>query len=142
MTPAQRRAAGALLGLDPERLVGESVFRFLPDDDVERLSARLRRRLAGRAVPVVVVTVHDDPATEARCIELGAEDYLTKPIDRARLGTALMNVARTRALKQELGTLRDELRELIQQALREPYPKDYELLIREYFRALLEETRP
>lgn len=42
-------------------------------------------------------------------------------------------------LSRDLG--RDELRELIQQALREPYPKDYELIIREYFRALLEETR-
>ncbi len=46
----------------------------------------------------------------------------------------------TSPLPEDLG--RDELRELIQQALREPYPKDYELLIREYFKALIEETRP
>ena len=42
----------------------------------------------------------------------GALDYLTKPIDRARLRSALVNVARTRALKEEVGSLRGELREL------------------------------
>ncbi|MGB3340918.1 MAG: hypothetical protein WBB37_05505 [bacterium] len=40
-------------------------------------------------------------------------------------------------LPQELG--KDKLRELIQQALRESYPKEYELYIREYFKKLLEE---
>ena len=57
----------------------------------------LRRRLVGRAVPVVVVTVHDDPATEARCIELGAEDYLTKPIQPSSL------VVRVRAVLRRAG---------------------------------------
>jgi hypothetical protein len=40
-------------------------------------------------------------------------------------------------LPAELG--KDELRALIQQALREFYPKEYELYIREYFKRLLEE---
>lgn len=41
------------------------------------------------------------------------------------------------ALPDELGE--DKLRELIQQALRESYPKEYELYIREYFKKLLED---
>ena len=57
----------------------------------------LRRRLAGRAVPVIVVTAKDDPATEARCIELGAEDYLTKPIQPSSL------VVRMRAVLRRVG---------------------------------------
>jgi hypothetical protein len=36
----------------------------------------------------------------------------------------------------------DELRELIQKALREPYPEEYEVYIREYFKALLESQNP
>ncbi|MEO0142444.1 MAG: hypothetical protein ABIL70_00950 [candidate division WOR-3 bacterium] len=40
-------------------------------------------------------------------------------------------------LPQELG--RDELNELIQRALREPYPQEYEIYIREYFRRILQE---
>jgi hypothetical protein len=40
-------------------------------------------------------------------------------------------------LTQELG--KDELREMLQQELRKPYPKEYEIYIREYFKTLLEE---
>jgi len=44
-------------------------------------------------IPVVVVSALDDLGMVARCIERGAEDYLTKPIDpvilRARVGACL-----------------------------------------------------
>jgi DNA-binding response OmpR family regulator len=43
------------------------------------------------------VTVKDDAATEARCIELGAEDYLTKPIQPSSL------VVRIRAVLRRVG---------------------------------------
>ena len=83
---AQRLApAVLLLDMDMPRLDGFGVLEAL------------RRRLAGRAVPVVVVTAHDDPATEARCIELGAEDYLTKPIQPSSL------VVRVRAVLRRVG---------------------------------------
>jgi hypothetical protein len=42
-----------------------------------------------------------------------------------------------KTLPEDLGE--DELRVLIQKALRESYPKEYELYIREYFKSLLEE---
>ncbi|HYQ90068.1 MAG TPA: sigma-54 dependent transcriptional regulator, partial [Candidatus Binatia bacterium] len=42
----------------------------------------------------------------------GVLDYLTKPVDVRRLKTVLANVQRTLALKEEIGALREELREL------------------------------
>ncbi len=84
---AQRlRPALMLLDMDMPRLDGLGVLETL------------RRRLIGRAVPVIVVTARDDPAIESRCIELGAEDYITKPIQPASL------VARTRAVLRRVGT--------------------------------------
>ncbi len=76
---------------------------MLLDMDMPRLDGlgvldTLRQRLLGRSVPVIVVTVHNDPAVESRCIELGAEDYITKPIQAASL------VARTRAVLRRVGT--------------------------------------
>jgi len=41
------------------------------------------------------------------------------------------------SLPEELG--RDELMEIIQRALKQPHPQEYEIYIREYFRALLEQ---
>ncbi len=49
-----------------------------------------------------------DSAIEA--LRLGALDYLTKPLDTRRLKAVLANAARVRSLKEQVGTLRGELR--------------------------------
>ena len=51
-----------------------------------------------------------DSAIEA--LRLGALDYLTKPLDLHRLKAVLANAARVRSLKEEVGSLRGELRKL------------------------------
>ena len=49
-----------------------------------------------------------DSAIEA--LRLGALDYLTKPLDTRRLKAVLANAARVRSLKEEVGSLRGQLR--------------------------------
>ena len=51
-----------------------------------------------------------DTAVEA--LRLGAYDYLTKPVDEARLKTLLAGVKRTQELKNEISELRGELRSM------------------------------
>jgi DNA-binding NtrC family response regulator len=73
----------------------------------------LVREVEGDQFPDVVVVSGEatvDSAVEA--LHLGALDYLTKPIDHARLKTVLAHVQRNRELKAEVGTLRGELRKL------------------------------
>lgn len=60
----------------------------------------------------IIVTGNATVESAVEALRDGALDYLTKPIDRARLKTVLTHVARTRSLKREVGALRDELREL------------------------------
>jgi type II secretory ATPase GspE/PulE/Tfp pilus assembly ATPase PilB-like protein/ActR/RegA family two-component response regulator len=86
--------------LDMARMLRPSIM--LLDMDMPNLSGfevleELRSTLSGRAVPVIVVTARDDPETESRCIELGAEDYVTKPIQPATL------IARIRAVLRRVG---------------------------------------
>jgi DNA-binding NtrC family response regulator len=81
----------------------------LPDGDG---LAWVRTESAAIGAEVIVITGSTVVDNAVEALRGGALDYLTKPIDRARLGTALMNVARTRALKRELGGLRGELRDL------------------------------
>jgi DNA-binding response OmpR family regulator len=45
-------------------------------------------------IPAIVITVEAEPAT---ALALGVDDYLTKPIDRARLERWLRAVARIRS---------------------------------------------
>jgi DNA-binding NtrC family response regulator len=61
---------------------------------------------------VVVVTGNASMQSAVSALREGVSDYLTKPLDHARLKTVLANVARTRGLKQEVKGLRRELREL------------------------------
>jgi DNA-binding NtrC family response regulator len=61
---------------------------------------------------VIVVTGNATVDTAISALQDGCLDYLTKPVDRPRLKSVLTNVARTRALKAELGGLRSELRQL------------------------------
>jgi DNA-binding NtrC family response regulator len=63
------------------------------------------------AVPeVVLITGNASVETAVEALRRGAADYLTKPVDFARLKMVLANLARTLEMKGEIGTLRTELR--------------------------------
>jgi DNA-binding NtrC family response regulator len=81
----------------------------LPDGDG---LAWLREEESAASAEVIVITGGGSIDSAVSAMRAGALDYLTKPIDRARLTTALLNLARTRALKEEVGSLRSDLREL------------------------------
>ncbi len=63
-------------------------------------------------VDVVMITGHASIDSAVEALRMGASDYLTKPLDIARLKTVLANVARRRELRDEIDTLRGELRKL------------------------------
>ena len=66
----------------------------------------------GTATEVVLITGNASVDTAVEALRRGASDYLTKPIDVPRLRTVLANVARTRELKNEIGSLRAMLGKL------------------------------
>jgi DNA-binding response OmpR family regulator len=63
---------------------------MLPKLDGVGVLKELRRR--GSRVPVIMLTARDTPADKVHSLDLGADDYLTKPFDTAEL------MARVRAL--------------------------------------------
>jgi two-component system, NtrC family, response regulator AtoC len=64
------------------------------------------------APEVVLITGDASVETAVDALRRGAIDYLTKPVDFARIKMALANVTRTLGMKGEIGTLRSELRKL------------------------------
>jgi len=67
----------------------------------------------GPAAPeVVLITGSASVETAVHALRLGAADYLTKPVDFARLKMVLGNAARNLEMKGEIGALRTELRRL------------------------------
>ena len=61
---------------------------------------------------IVLITGNASVETAVDALRRGAADYLTKPVDFARLKMVLANLARTLEMKGEIGTLRTELRKL------------------------------
>jgi two-component system, NtrC family, response regulator HydG len=61
---------------------------------------------------IVLITGHGTIETAVEAMRHGASDYLVKPVDFARVRMVLANVTRTRDLKQQIGSLRGELRKL------------------------------
>jgi C4-dicarboxylate-specific signal transduction histidine kinase len=66
---------------------------LMPVMDGYQALAEIKRDPALRDVPVIVISALDEIDSAVRCIEMGAEDYLTKPFNptllRARLGASL-----------------------------------------------------
>ena len=92
---------------DPPDLV--MLDLMLPDGDGIVLLRELKDTSSSDVILVSgMATV--DSAIEA--LRLGALDYLTKPMDNQRLKAVLAHVLRLRSLKEEVGSLRGELRKL------------------------------
>ena len=65
-----------------------------------------------RRPDVILITGHATVDSAVNALRSGVIDYLTKPVDTRRLKALLMNVSHTLALKEEIGSLRSELRRL------------------------------
>jgi signal transduction histidine kinase len=66
---------------------------MMPDLDGYEVLGRMQADELRRHIPVIMISGLDDLGTLVRCIERGADDYLTKPFDpvllRARIGACL-----------------------------------------------------
>jgi adenylate cyclase len=90
----------------------EMVAQFLPDLvllDVMMpglngydVCARLRSQPSTALLPIVLVTALDGKDDKVRGLEAGADDFLTKPIDRHELLARVRSLLRIRALYQEV----------------------------------------
>jgi len=76
---------------------------MMPDMDGYAVCKRLKRDLHTKNIPVIFVTAMDEVTDEARAFELGAVDYITKPVSppvvRARVKTHLNLYDQNKALE-------------------------------------------
>ena len=56
--------------------------------------------------PVIICTANSDVEMAVECLKLGAHDYLVKPIDSEKFGSALRNALEISALRYEVMTLK------------------------------------
>jgi len=67
---------------------------MMPEMDGMEVCERLRKDRNLAEVPIVMVTALDDRNTRIACLDAGADDFVTKPIDRAELRARVRSITR------------------------------------------------
>jgi len=70
---------------------------MMPGMDGYQVAAKLKGDLSTRNIPVIMVTALDDRNARMLGLSAGAEDFLTKPVDRAELCVRVRNLLRLKA---------------------------------------------
>ena len=85
---------------------------MMPDLNGYEVLSRLKADVRFRHIPVIVISALDEIDSVVRCIEAGAEDYLSKPFDpvllRARIGACLEKVRLRESEQVALAELKAE----------------------------------
>jgi signal transduction histidine kinase/DNA-binding response OmpR family regulator len=79
---------------------------MMPGMDGYELARRIKSDPATKSIPVIMLTALDDRNARMLGLTAGAEDFLTKPLDRAELSVRVRNLLRIKAYGDKLqGTL-------------------------------------
>jgi DNA-binding NtrC family response regulator len=105
------REARGCIAREPVDLV--VIDLVLPDGEGIGLLKELKDAMPDPTGPdVIIISGVATVDSAITALRLGALDYLLKPLDLHRMKAVLANVVRVRSLKDEVGTLRGELRKL------------------------------
>jgi signal transduction histidine kinase len=79
---------------------------MMPGMDGYEVAGRIKNDPSTKGIPVIMLTALDDRNAKMLGLNAGAEDFLTKPVDRAELSVRVRNLLRIKAYGDKLqGTL-------------------------------------
>ena len=88
---------------------------MMPGMDGFTVAARLKANPETKAIPIIVVSALEDRESRMRGLEAGAEEYLTKPIDRMDLKIRVRNLLRLKEFSDFLKNHNQLLEEEVQE---------------------------
>ncbi len=94
-TAASGEEALAMVAQQPPDLILLDVM--MPGMDGYQVAASIKGNVATRNIPVILVTARDDRHTRMLGLNAGAEEFLSKPVDRAELCVRVRNLLRLKA---------------------------------------------
>jgi two-component system sensor histidine kinase/response regulator len=80
---------------------------MMPGLDGYQVCQLLRENVPTRATPVIVLTSLNEKSDKLQAYENGADDFLSKPVDRAELLARVSSLLRMRRLYEERGRFKD-----------------------------------
>jgi len=89
---------------------------MMPGMDGCQVAAAIKANVATKNIPVIMVTALDDRNAKMLALNAGAEDFLTKPVDRAELRVRVRNLLRLKAYGSEMASARAIAAEALEEA--------------------------
>lgn len=74
----------------------------MPDLDGFQVAPRLKKLAEDRYLPIIFITELDDQESLARCLEVGGDDFASKPYDKVILTAKIRAHARSRLLSKKI----------------------------------------
>ena len=88
-----------LLDFDMPGLNGAEVLRCLRSDEDPTVAQ----------IPAIMLTAHGSDQSEVSCLQAGADDFVTKPVNASVLGARIETQLRLRSMRRQLERQNDEL---------------------------------
>ncbi|QOJ00686.1 MAG: response regulator [Phycisphaeraceae bacterium] len=73
---------------------------------------KIKKDPALKDLPIIIVTALNESADVERAVELGADDFLTKPVNKLELLTRVRSLARVAELQRQLNATLAELKKI------------------------------
>jgi len=82
---------------------------MMPGMDGFEVSARLKEREETRLIPIVMVTALNEVKDRVKAMEVGVDDFLTKPVDKTELRARVRSLVKVKAYYDHMRTYQAEL---------------------------------
>ena len=92
---------------------------MMPVMDGFEATQAIKEYLGGRYVPIIFLTALSDDASLAKCLSIGGDDFLSKPINEQVLQAKIKAHSRIKELNEQLNRKNQELQRLHQITVRE-----------------------
>jgi len=103
---------------------------MMPELDGMQFLARLRAVPGREEIPVLMITANDDKDVRYEALQLGATDFLTKPVDRIEFSARVRNMLALSASRRHLADRAAWLAEEVKKATAVIHAREQELLFR------------
>jgi signal transduction histidine kinase/DNA-binding response OmpR family regulator len=100
VTAASGEEALAAVAQNPPDLILLDVM--MPGMSGHEVAAKLKGDVASKHIPIILITANDDRSDRLLGLSAGADEFLTKPVDRAELSVRVRNLLRVKSYGDEL----------------------------------------